>query len=77
MSYSCSVFFICSGIFRFLDINFDKFIDLSEMVRGMSLFCRQPLLERVKCECIINYVASYLHDDCNVVRTACTFCSVF
>ena len=35
-------------LFEFLDINNDSHIDLSEMVRGVSLFCRRPIEDRIR-----------------------------
>ena len=40
--------FIFLDLFKFLDINNDSHIDLSEMVRGVSLFCRRSLEDRIR-----------------------------
>ena len=47
---------LCSGIFSYLDINKDGHIDLSEMVRGVAIFCRKPLNETLLSGYMYNYV---------------------
>ena len=41
-----------TGIFRFLDINIDGHIDLSEIVRGMAMLCRASTEDRIRCKAV-------------------------
>ena len=44
----CMLCYVLSALFKYLDMNVDDHIDLSEMVRGVALFCRKPFAERIQ-----------------------------
>lgn len=48
LDISKNIFLYFLDLFKFLDINNDSHIDLSEMVRGVSLFCRRSLEDRIR-----------------------------